>query len=60
MMGLAIERLEKILGNKPASSDNLNLYYWLGRAHEASQARPPAIAIYKKILAEDFGFSATS
>jgi serine/threonine-protein kinase len=53
MMPLAIDRLEKALGGKPPSAENLNLYYWLGRAHEAARAHPQAIATYKRILAED-------
>jgi serine/threonine-protein kinase len=56
MMALAIERLEKALSGKPPSGENLNLYYWLGRAHEAAQAHPKAIAIYKRILSEDLEY----
>jgi len=55
-VSLAIERLEKALAGKPTSAENLSLYYWLGRAQEAAQARPIALAIYKKILAEDFEY----
>jgi serine/threonine-protein kinase len=56
MMTLAIERLEKALGGKPPSGENLGLYYWLGRAHEAAQAHPKAIAVYKRIQSEDLEY----
>jgi serine/threonine-protein kinase len=56
MTPLAIERLEKALAGKPPSPENLNLYYWLGRAHEAAHALSQSIAVYKRILAEDLEY----
>ncbi len=56
MPGLAIERLQRILGQDPVSSSNLDLYYWLAAAYEASGKGPEALSLYKKIQAEDLSF----
>jgi serine/threonine protein kinase/tetratricopeptide (TPR) repeat protein len=56
MHGLAVERLQKALEGKPVAASNLNLYYWLGLAQEAGKNRDAALAIYKKVLAEDFEY----
>jgi tetratricopeptide (TPR) repeat protein len=56
MPGLAIERLQRILGQDPVSSSNLDLYYWLAAAYEASGNAPEALSLYKKIQAEDLSF----
>ncbi len=56
MNSLAVERLQKVLAAKPVAAESLSLYYWLARAHEAANARPAAVDIYKKILSEDFAY----
>ena len=56
MNSLAVERLQKVLQGKPVAAESLSLYYWLARAHEAANARPTAVDLYKKILSEDFAY----
>ncbi len=56
MAGLAVERLQKILGHDPVSPANLDLNYWLAAGHEASGNPREALAIYKRILSEDLRF----
>ncbi len=53
---LAEERLRRAIGGEPVSPANLDLHYWLAVAHEASGARPEALALYQQILAEDLHF----
>lgn len=53
---LAVERVQKTLGNEPISAHNLDLYYWLGLAHEAAGHGDEALRVFKKIQAEDLGF----
>jgi len=49
---LAVERLQRVLEGKPVGG-NVNLYYWLARAHEAAHPKM-AIEIYQRIQSEDF------
>jgi len=56
MPGLAVERLNKVLGGEPLSAVNLDLYYWLAAAHEAAGNAPQAMTLYKKIQAEDLRY----
>ncbi len=53
---LGIERVQKTVGNEPVSSANIDLYYWLAAAFEAAQQGPQALALYKKIQAENLSF----
>jgi tetratricopeptide (TPR) repeat protein len=53
---LARERVLKAIGGEVISVTNLDLYYWLALAHEAQGARADALALYKKIQAEDLSF----
>jgi len=53
---LAVERLQKALARETMGGGNLELYYWLGAAHEMAGQTAPAVDLYKKILAEDLGF----
>ncbi len=53
---LAVERVQKTLGSEPISAHNLDLYYWLGLAHEAAGQGDEALRVFKKIQAEDLGF----
>lgn len=54
--GLALERLQKVIGGESVTPANLDLYYWLARTHEASGSGPEALDLYKKIQAENLGF----
>lgn len=56
MPALAIERLEKVLGQEPVSAASLDLYYWLAIAHETAGSGATALGIYKKIQAEDLSY----
>ena len=53
---LAMERVQKAIGGEAVSAANLDLYYWLALAHEAAGAPAEALALYKKIQAEDLRF----
>jgi serine/threonine-protein kinase len=53
---LAMERLRKAIGNEAISAANLDFHYWLALAHEAAGAPGEALALYKKIQAEDLQF----
>lgn len=53
---LAVERVRKTLGDEPVSAHNLDLYYWLGLAHEAGGQGPEALRVFKQIQAEDLAF----
>jgi eukaryotic-like serine/threonine-protein kinase len=56
MPALAIERLQRVLGQDPVASSNLELYYWLAAAYEASGNAAEALGLYKKIQAENLSF----
>jgi hypothetical protein len=53
---LARERIQKALGDEAISVANLDLHYWAALANEAAGAPDEALAIYKKIQAEDLNF----
>ena len=56
MPALALERVQKAIGGQPVSAVTIDLYYWLGLAHEASGHGAEALDIYKKIQSEDLQF----
>jgi serine/threonine-protein kinase len=56
MPALALERVGKAIAGQPVSPANLELYYWLAIAHEASGGGAEALSIYKKIQSEDLQF----
>jgi serine/threonine-protein kinase len=56
MPALAIERVQKAIGAEPVSAANLDLYYWLAVANEASGHVSEALGLYKKIQSEDLQF----
>jgi len=56
MPALAQERLQKVIGGEPVSAANLDLYYWLARTHESTGSAQEALALYKKIQAEDLSY----
>jgi serine/threonine protein kinase len=53
---LAQERLNKALAGQPISAANLDLNYWLAVTLEQVGQAPEALALFKKILAEDLSF----
>jgi serine/threonine-protein kinase len=56
MPGLAVERLQKVLGGQPVTSQNLDLYYMLALSQESSGNAQDAVHLYEKILAEDLRY----
>jgi len=56
MPALAIERVQRAIGGQPVQAGNLDLYYWLALAHEASGHGAEALGLYKKIQSEDLQF----
>ncbi len=48
--------MQKAIAGEAVSAANLDLYYWLALAHEAAGAPAEALALYKKIQAEDLQF----
>jgi serine/threonine-protein kinase len=53
---LAMERVRKATGGEAVSAANLDLYYWMALAHEAAGAPAEALALFKKMQAEDLQF----
>jgi tetratricopeptide (TPR) repeat protein len=53
---LAMERVRKAVGGEAVSAANLDLYYWMALAHEAGGEREAALALFKKMQAEDLQF----
>lgn len=53
---LARERIQKAIGDEVISVANLDLHYWAALANEAAGAPDEALALYKKIQAEDLHF----
>jgi len=53
---LAMERVRKAVGAEAVSAANLDLYYWMAVAHEAAGAPAEALALFKKMQAEDLQF----
>jgi tetratricopeptide (TPR) repeat protein len=56
MPALALERVQKAIGGQPIGPTTVDLYYWLGVAHEASGNGGEALAVYEKVRAEDLTF----
>lgn len=53
---LVIEKVGKLIDNKPVSKVNIEWYYVLGLAHENAGNFKQAFDIFQKILAEDYTF----
>ena len=56
MPGLAVERIQKALGNEGVSAPTIELYYWLAMGHEAAGRAKEALDVYRKVMAEDLMF----
>jgi tetratricopeptide (TPR) repeat protein len=53
---LAVDKLTRLLGNRPVSGQTLDHFYTLGLAYEKLGQRTEAIETFKKILAERYGY----
>lgn len=53
MPGLAVERIQKTLGNEAVSPVTIDLFYWLAMGHEAAGRVKEALDVYRKVMAED-------
>jgi tetratricopeptide (TPR) repeat protein len=53
---LAIERVQKVLGNQPISPATLDLYYWLALGLETAGKNAEALAIFRKIQSENLHY----
>jgi eukaryotic-like serine/threonine-protein kinase len=53
---LALERVRKVIGDEAVSAASLDLYYWMALAHEAAGQRAEALALLKRMQAEDLQF----
>jgi eukaryotic-like serine/threonine-protein kinase len=54
--GLAVERLQRALGNAPVSSANLSLQYWRAVALEHAGRPDEALDLFRKVMSEDMLF----
>jgi len=54
--GLAVERLQRALGNAPVSNANLSLHYWRAVALERAGRPDDAVELFRKVLSEDMLF----
>ena len=53
---LVIEKIEKLLGNRPIDKGNIDWYYVLGQAYENAGSFKRAFEIYQMILTEDYSY----
>ena len=54
--GLAVERVQRAIGTQAVSASTIGIFYWLGAGHEASGNTAEALAVYKKVQAEDLQY----
>ena len=54
--GVAVEKLKKALAEQPLSDTNLDIYYTLAVACEQMGDSPAAVDLFKKIVAENYGY----
>src|SRR6185436_16307028 len=54
--GLAVERIQRTLGNAAVSGANLSLQYWRAVALERAGRPDDALDLFRKVLAEDMLF----
>ena len=53
---LVIEKIEKLLGNRPIDKSNIEWFYVLGQAYENAGSFKKSFEIYQMILTEDYSF----
>ena len=56
MAPLAVEKLIRVLGDRPISAQTLEHFYNLGRAYEELGKTAEALETYKKVMAERYGY----
>jgi tetratricopeptide (TPR) repeat protein len=56
MASLAVEKLNRLLNNQSVNPKTLGHYYYLGRAYEQQGKTKEATEIYKKVMAERYGY----
>jgi tetratricopeptide (TPR) repeat protein len=56
LASLAVEKLSRVLGDRPISAQTLEHFYYLGRAYESTGKTREAISTYKKVMAERYGY----
>ncbi len=56
LASLAVEKLSRVLGDRPISAQTLEHFYYLGRAYESIGKTREAISTYKKVMAERYGY----
>ncbi|HET6923439.1 MAG TPA: protein kinase, partial [Anaeromyxobacteraceae bacterium] len=54
--GLAVERVQKVLGGQPVSPGTLDLYYWLAVGLETAGKNSDALAIFRKVQSENLHY----
>ncbi len=54
--GLAVERVQKVLGSQPVSPTTLDLYYWLAVGLETAGKNTEALAIFRKVQSENLHY----
>ena len=54
--GLAVERVQKVLGGQPVSPATLDLYYWLAVGLETAGKNSEALAIFRKVQSENLHY----
>lgn len=54
--GLAVERVQRVLGNGAVSSANITLHYWRAVALERAGRADEAMELFRRVLAEDMLF----
>ncbi len=56
MAPLAVEKLIRVLGDRPISAQTLEHFYNLGRAYEKLGKTAEALETFKKVMAERYGY----
>ena len=54
--GLAVERVQKVLGAQPVSPATLDLYYWLAVGLETAGKNAEALAIFRKVQSDNLHY----
>ncbi|HET9316524.1 MAG TPA: protein kinase, partial [Vicinamibacteria bacterium] len=54
--GLAVERVQKVLGGQPVAPTTIDLYYWLAVGLETAGKNPEALAIFRKVQSENLHY----
>jgi tetratricopeptide (TPR) repeat protein len=54
--GLAVERVQKVLGSQPVSPTTLDLYYWLAVGLETAGKNSEALALFRKVQSENLHY----